>query len=132
MVQSSRHLLLCLAGLAACSNADAIARPEPYCTASVEPGLIVYIVDAVDGTPQATDAVGFALDGGYSDALKPSILHGTTLVALQAASERPGVYQVHIEKPGYQTWTRSNVRVMADACHVRTVQVTAALQPVRF
>ncbi len=91
---------------------------------------MVYIVDAVTGIPQADDARAFAIDGAYSDSLRFGIAAGTTLIALQGAAERPGLYHLRIDKQGYRTWTQADVRVFADACHVRTVQVTARLQPI--
>jgi hypothetical protein len=113
-----------LVTLAACSTED-----EPICTQSEEPALIVYVVDSVDGTPRAAGATGLATDQSYSDPLRPGISDGFTLLALQAALERPGLYQVRVEKPGFQAWEQANVRVVANACHVMTVQLTARLQP---
>lgn len=123
-----KNSLLCLAVLTACSGADT-TTPEAYCTDSIEPGLMVYIVDAVTGTPQADGARAFAVDGSYSDSLKFGIAAGPTLVALQGAAERPGLYHLRIDKQGYRTWTQAGVRVFADTCHVLTVRVTARLQP---
>jgi hypothetical protein len=124
-----RNLLPCLAVLAACSAGDTNTPPDVYCTASIEPGLMVYVVDDVTGIPQAQGAVALAIDGDYSDSLRAGVLWGDTLVALQGAAERPGLYQIRVAKPGYRTWTERNVRVFAGACHVRTAQVTARLQP---
>lgn len=129
MVYRMRKLLLCLGALTACSGADRVTPPDVYCTASIEPGLVVYIEDAVTGQPQAEGAMAVATDGAYSESLRGGVSNGVTLLALQGASERAGLYQLRVEKPGYQAWTRSNVRVLAGECHVRTVQVTAKLQP---
>jgi hypothetical protein len=43
--------------------------------------------------------------------------------------ENAGGYTVTVEQAGYRPWTRTNVRVTSDACHVKTVSLTALLQP---
>jgi hypothetical protein len=45
------------------------------------------------------------------------------------AHERAGVYTVTVQQDGYANWTRNDVTVTHDECHVRTVQLTALLQP---
>lgn len=44
------------------------------------------------------------------------------------AEERPGTYDVTVERPGYRVWQRTGVRVLRDECHVKTVSLTALLQ----
>ena len=46
---------------------------------------------------------------------------------LYAAVDRPGTYSVLVRSPGYSDWLRTTVDVTADACHVRTVTLTARL-----
>jgi hypothetical protein len=45
------------------------------------------------------------------------------------AYEREGRYTIEVVAPGYKAWTRSNVRVREDECHVLTQEVEARLQP---
>jgi len=45
------------------------------------------------------------------------------------ARERAGTYTVTVEQQGYRLWSRPGVRVTRDECHVRTVSITARLQP---
>ena len=45
------------------------------------------------------------------------------------AHERAGSYTVTVEQAGHSPWSRSDVQVSRDDCHVRTVALTALLQP---
>lgn len=45
------------------------------------------------------------------------------------AYEKPGTYAVTVEQTGYRLWTRGNVPVTRDECHVQTVSLTAPIQP---
>jgi hypothetical protein len=46
------------------------------------------------------------------------------------AYEKPGTYEVTVQQTGYRLWTRTNVQVTRDECHVQTVSLTALLQRV--
>jgi hypothetical protein len=39
--------------------------------------------------------------------------------------EREGIYEVTVDKADYQQWSRGNVFVPKDRCHVRTATLTA-------
>ena len=43
--------------------------------------------------------------------------------------ERAGTYDVTVEQQGYRVWSRAVVKVTRGECHVRTVAITARLQP---
>ncbi len=47
-------------------------------------------------------------------------MHGSRHRQLYGAFERPGVYLLAVEKPGFVTWRREDVRVEEDVCHVIT------------
>ena len=47
------------------------------------------------------------------------------------AYERPGHYVVNVEADAYRSWTMADVEITADICHIRTVELTARLQPAR-
>ena len=48
---------------------------------------------------------------------------------LGGANEHAGLFTVTVTKSGYRDWTKSDVRVTADECHVNTTKLTALLQP---
>jgi hypothetical protein len=98
------------------------------CTASVEPGVVVEIRDASDGTPLAAGAVGRVRDGAFTDSLRA--YGGTadgTLLSRAAADEREGTYVVVVRHPGYTTWELAGVQVRGSGCHVATVNLQARL-----
>jgi hypothetical protein len=49
-------------------------------------------------------------------------------VSYAAAFERRGVYTVDLQVTGYYPWDTSGIAVSRDECHVRTVNLSAALQ----
>ena len=80
-------------------------------------------LDVRDSVTDATITEGFraiARDGTFADtALFPPP---------QLAHERAGTYTVTVEKEGYQTWSRTGIRVRDGECHVRTVDLVARLK----
>ena len=51
-----------------------------------------------------------------------------TLVMVPETYERPGVYDVLVQKPGYEDWTAENVRVRDGTCNVQTIDLQARLE----
>lgn len=103
----------------------ACATDQIVCTASFAYGISVQVQDSVSGAAAASGARLVLRDGAYVETVDQS-LGG---VSLSGAGERPGLYSVTVEKTGYHDWTRTNVRVTADECHVQGVSLTARLQP---
>jgi hypothetical protein len=95
------------------------------CTLSVEPGVLVEIRDAVEGTPIAATASGSISEGSFQDSLR---LYDGTLTRA-GADEREGTYTVRVLHTGYVPWERTGVRVRDTGCHVDTVTLEADLQP---
>lgn len=131
--------LACLAAVAFLAGCD--VGGGYACTAESVPGLSVRVLDAATGAPLACSAVLVARDRGFTDSVSvatwlgrpPSDTTGTCALwpaadVLSAAHERPGVYEVRVERAGYRPWTRTGVRVTADRCHVRTVHLDARLE----
>ena len=94
------------------------------CTLSVEPGVLVEIRDAADGTPIAATASGTIMDGSYQDSLR---LYDGSLTRA-GADEREGTYTVQVLHAGYIPWERRDIRVRETGCHVDTVTLEADLQ----
>jgi hypothetical protein len=99
------------------------------CTTSVEPGLIVRVVDSATGAAAAHEASGLAVDDEYQETLRNPAPEDTAAELLYGADEREGIYTVSVAKSGYRPWVREEVRVTGDECHVRTVNLEARLIP---
>jgi hypothetical protein len=124
-------VLLCLAGVG-CAALDPRAG-QVFCTHEMRPAVIVEIRDAQTNAPLAQQAFGAVREGAYVDSLRPAeslTAEPSTLLSRAAAHERTGTYSIEVRRPGYATFTASNVRVDKDACHVLTARVQAALVPV--
>jgi hypothetical protein len=101
------------------------------CTLVFDYGLNIVVTDSVAGSPPA-QAILIATSTGYVDSVgpaRPFRLHGEFVLILPTAGERPGTYSVVVRSPGYRDWTRSNIQVTADRCHVRPLVLRARLQP---
>lgn len=116
--------VLALAGTLAlgCEDLDS----PPVCTAEAVAGITVALRLMEGGPLLADDALGRAADPTQPEIrlLEPI---GDRLVG---AWEAPGTYVVTVEKPGFMTWARGDVRVEAGECHVVPVHLEAALTPV--
>ena len=115
-----------LLGLAACGT-------EPrVCTPSFEPGITVRALEAGTGRNVTDEARGAVSDGAYVDSLRPAGIDSAQRpVLLHAADERPGTYDVFVERVGYQSVSLSEVEVRADDCHVHTVALELTMVPIR-
>ena len=118
-------LYAAVAGLAGVSCDLLDAR---VCTASVEPGIVVTIVDSVSGAPRAADAMAEARAPSFADTLGPAVFHGNVMISRRGAHERPGIYEVIVQAPGYDEWRKSGVLVRSGECHVQTVALEARLK----
>ena len=84
------------------------------------------VQDSASGTTAGRGARIIAKDGAFADTARATASYDGPYAL---AYERSGTYIVTIEQQGYRTWSRSGVSVSHDQCHVRTVAVTARLQP---
>ena len=92
------------------------------CTDEARPGLMVTVRDSLTSAALSEARVIGRMGTTADTAQWP--LAGVYPLAY----ETPGIYQVAVEQAGYRTWTRANVRVTRDECHVQTVSLTALLQ----
>ncbi len=121
--------------LALAATFATISCEEPLtveCLSVPVAGLLVAVVDSITLSPPA-EATLVARSPAFIDSIGPvepsrvTTTQRDTLV-LYAAVDRPGTYSVQVRSPGYSEWLRTTVAVTADACHVRTVTLTARLQ----
>ena len=96
------------------------------CTDEARAAISVEALDSITNAPVGADARIIASDGAFAD----------TVITVEdfdgpygLAHERAGSYTVTVEQEGYAPWSRSDVQVTRDECHVRTVRLTALLQP---
>ncbi len=105
----------------------------PVCTTEIVPGIVVTVLEAGTGVPLANEATGTVREGGFVGPLLPHERTGSdpaTTVSLRGADERPGTYEVRVERDGYLPWFQTGVRVTQGRCHVQTVRLRADLTPV--
>jgi hypothetical protein len=103
---------------------------QRMCTLNLVWGISVQVRDSVNGALGASGAKLVARSGTYADSMSypaghPEMDAGT----LVAAGEHAGLFTVTITKAGYRDWTKNDVRVTGDECHVNTTELTALLQP---
>ena len=100
------------------------ACKDPLCTLNYGYGLTIIVQDSVTTASLVGDGTTVTVrEGSYVDSVQQV---GTVY---QAAGERPGTYTIQVQRAGYRHWSRENVRVLDDGCHVRGVTVNARLQP---
>lgn len=126
---SSFSRLLCASigalALAGCER----AAPLSTCNLPVVLfGLQVIVVDSLTNTSPPS-AILIARSGAYVDSVGPRTPDALGWLSLSAAMERSGMYDLTVRAPGYREWTRADVRVTDDGCHVDPVAVTARLRP---
>ena len=103
---------------------------EQPCTAEYRFGLGVQVQDSISGQLITSGARLIVRDGAFVDTVQAPVNRpDVDSLPIPAVGERPGVYTLTVQKPGYREWRKSGVRVTADRCHVQPVGVTARLQP---
>ena len=119
------------AATAVAIGCQSITGRDPVCTTDVRPGLVVSVLDSASRDPLGPGMLVVVRDGAYADTARTFLPHPIegVLQRFAFAFERRGTYDVTVERSGYRTWRRDGVRVSGDECHVRTVELTALLQP---
>jgi hypothetical protein len=114
-------LAAALSGLASC---DQPTEP-PVCTAIAVDALAVTVVDASSGQ-RLCDAKVLAVDGSFSEELRA--FGSAQECTFSGPTERAGVYELRVTRPGYESASITGVRVTRDVCHVIPVKVTVQLK----
>jgi len=91
------------------------------CTTEAVAGINVAPRDSVTNVLITDSVSGFVAEGAYRDTL-------TSGTYLAAAYERPGVYTVHLSRPGFRHWVRGGIEVEEGECHVVPVTVVARMR----
>ncbi len=70
-------------------------------------------------------------EGTYADSLRPAELDAAQRVLLlSGADERPGTYDLFLERDGYQAVSLGGLEATAGECHVNTVSVNVTMVPI--
>jgi hypothetical protein len=105
------------------------------CPDWVRPAIEVNVWDGESGQPAAYGARGWAREGSYLDSLRISSFmspgDSATAYSMIAAMERPGTYEVVVQKEGYQDWVAMGIRVAENSCGVDPVVLQANLAKAR-
>lgn len=93
------------------------------CTTEFVYGIVVTAIDADTRVPVIEGLSGVTVEDGLTSEMEviSNMLYG--------AGENEGLHAVVVTAPGYDLWTRNNVRVQGGPCHVTTIDLTAPLQP---
>ncbi|HEU6450084.1 MAG TPA: carboxypeptidase-like regulatory domain-containing protein [Gemmatimonadaceae bacterium] len=121
----SNHVRNILIVVGAAFSLGCNSLTSTVCTNEARPAISV---EALDSTTNASVRAGariIASDGAFADTVITVEDFGG---AYGLAHEREGSYAVTVEQEGYAPWSRSDVEVTRDECHVRTVRLTALLQ----
>ena len=116
--------LVTVCGLAGCTGGPTAVG----CTEEARPGIIVSVRNDATGAPAAEGAILTLTDGSFRQTVDETTIRGLVLFG---AVERPGVYDVAVDKDGFEEWRREGVTVglTPDGCHVVTVELEARLEP---
>jgi hypothetical protein len=107
------------------------APHEPVvCTDIAMAAINVKVLDSASGLGLSfSNLWARARDGTYTDStLVPFTIAANAPRTFGLAYEREGTYEVTVRAAGYREWTRPNVVVKRDECHVIPVALTAYLQ----
>lgn len=122
--------IACIAGLVAGCGETCVES----CPPNVEYGIHLRVTDSETGTALACCATAWIRDGAYIDSLEASscwLPESLQTGSMVGAQERPGTYEVFVERPGYAPWHRAGIEVRRRkcSCHVEPVSVEARLIP---
>lgn len=113
----------CLLALAWSGTACGLLTGPTDCTAEARFALTVAVSNGLTGEP-VFDALVTARDGSFVDSVRTA-----DRATVGLAPERPGTYDVTVQKAGFLTFERRGIEVQADECHVITERVDAELIP---
>jgi hypothetical protein len=97
------------------------------CTADARPGILISPRDSITSELLMAGTRAFAREGSFVDSVRLPDDWKARGEFLPLTRERAGVYEVGIDRTGYEPWRAAGVRVEKDACHVMPVQIKAHL-----
>jgi hypothetical protein len=120
-------MLACALGvgsIVASCNSDS-SGPTGGCLSKVSIAVVITVRDSISGDPAADGTLGILTGAGVDDTL----INSDPLTLL--GGDKTGTYTVTIDKPGYLTWSASDVHVteVGECANVIPVDLSAKLQP---
>lgn len=98
---------------------------DRVCTLEARSAVTVELRDARTGAALTGPATMTVRDGAFVETAE----FPAEISTMGVAHERAGVYVVTVKKAGYRDWTRADVAVKSDECHVQTAVLRAELEP---
>ena len=98
---------------------------DTVCTMEARTAVQVEMRDARTGAALNGPATLTVRDGAFVETVEIP----AEFSSMGIAHERAGVYVVTVRKAGYRDWTRADVSVKRDQCHVQTATLRAELEP---
>ena len=106
--------------------AHGCSEPDDVCLTEPVYGLSLRVRDSLTQARAAAGAYATARDG-----ITLVVLYRPPFDSLQFTGVQiPGSYDVTVSKPGYRTWYRSDVQIVAGPCFVGGVTIEVLLQPI--
>ena len=102
--------------LSGCGLVDPVS-----CTDNFVYGIVITAVDAETGTAVSEGLQGVTIRSSTSSDME--VFDNTLL----GAGEQAGNFAVVVTAPGYELWTKTDIQVTEDECHVRPIRLTAEL-----
>ena len=121
-------LLVTAAALVCLTACDLFGLDDRSCTDEYVYGIRIDVLDAVTSQP-IDSALVTVIDGSYRESVHTRILSTGEALGAGLAGERPGIYNVQVDKEGYTRWRQLGVVVPAGTCHVHGSYLKALLLP---
>lgn len=126
-------ILACGCAARSCNKTRPLEKstvPQTMCTEISEPGIFVEVRDSLTQAPLHGATLHIFSAGMIVDSAR-SLDGRDDPTSLAGAYDRPGVYDVIVERRGYATWRKDSLRVLAGECQVTPVRLVANLRPLR-
>jgi hypothetical protein len=120
-----RFLVIALTAILGCDSSSA-AAPDVICPGLARFAIVVTPIDAYSGETIRLTGTATATEGSYTDTTQNA---PPAAPSFALATERPGVYTVGVDIPGYARWELSHVVVTRGVCGVSTIPLAAQLFP---
>lgn len=120
--------VFCLLLVAALAGCDGPTYPISCPDRGPGPAIRVIVLHADTNEP-IDDALAIAEDGAFVDSARSGVHYDGQPRPAALATERPGTYEVTVEKEGFSTWKRSGVEITEGLCGAKPVALIAGLVP---
>jgi hypothetical protein len=127
-------ILACGCAASSCNTSRPVEQstaPQAACTAILAPGVFVEVRDSLTQAPLHSATLRILSDGVVIDSARSLGDIPGAGTSLAGVYERPGVYDVFVDRSGYATWRKDSIRVVGGECHVTTVRIVANLHAPR-